>query len=332
MKLRTSTIFVCVLMLLSSLPLFGLDGDSLIVLNFAGDVTFANHFEQHVKNHFEYPFAKFPEFAEADISMVNLENPLTKGGIAAEKLFVFRARPKYVRVLERGGVDIVNLANNHMYDYGEQGLRNTIETLDRAGIRHVGAGVNEKKARTPVILIKSGLRLGFLAYYGLRRHSGSHPATADSAGTALRNLKYIREDIRALRDSADLIFVNFHWGLEKEHYPQPEQIWFAHKTLDYGADMIIGHHPHVLQGIERYKDKYIAYSLGNFIFGGNSRTHEDTAVLQVNIDWRTQHIKNVHILPVAVDYWQPHLLKGEHAKAIADSVKKYSLIFHREAL
>ncbi len=323
------------LVLLGLIPVnraFATQPDSLLVIHFAGDVVFANHFENYVGNRFDYPFKRFPEFSAADISMVNLENPLTTASIASEKPFVFKAKPVYVQVLQNGGIDIVTLANNHMYDYKEAGLLETIYHLDKAGIFHVGAGKNEKTARSAVIFHKKGLRLGFLAYYGLRRHSGCHPATADSAGTALRHLKYIRADIRALRDSVDFIFVNFHWGLEKEHIPQDEQIWFAHKTIDYGADMIIGHHPHVLQGIENYKGKYIAYSLGNFIFGGNSRRHESTAILHVSINTQTHTIQQVSILPVQVDNWQPHLLTGESAKAVLDSVKQYSTVFDYSGL
>ncbi len=306
--------------------------DSLLVIHFAGDVVFANHFEYYVKNRFDYPFKQFRVFSEADISMVNLENPLTTATEASKKPFVFRARPEYVHVLQNGGIDIVTLANNHMYDYKQDGLLETIQHLDKAGIAHVGAGKDEAEARSPVIFRKKGLRIGFLAYYGLRRHSGCHPATADSAGTALRDLRFIRRDIRALRDSVDFIFVNFHWGLEKEHIPQKEQIWFAHKTIDYGADMIIGHHPHVLQGIERYKGKYIVYSLGNFIFGGNSRKHETSAVLRVTIHTHPRTLKSVSIVPIQVDYWQPHLLLGTAAKTVVDSVKKYSSVFTQSGL
>ncbi len=332
-KNRIAILFIAFFYLfLSEKKLFATKSDSLLIIHFAGDVVFANHFEYYVKNRFDYPFKRFPEFGRADISMVNLENPMTTSRDASEKPFVFRARPDYIRVLQNGGIDLVTLANNHMYDYKETGMLETIRHLDEAGIFHVGAGKNERAARSAVILRKKGVRLAFLGYYGLRRHSGCHPATADSAGTALRKLRLIRQDIRVLRDSVDFIFVNFHWGLEKEHIPQDDQIWFAHKTIDYGADMIIGHHPHVLQGIEKYNGKYIVYSLGNFIFGGNSRKHETTAILSVTINTCTRTIQPVTILPVQVDYWQPHLLSGEAARAVMDSVQQYSSVFEKSGL
>lgn len=323
-------ITVQILAFFSVQVLFAADS-SQISINFAGDVTFANHFERYVGTKYHYPFAQFSEFAEADISVVNLENPLTRRGIPSTKQFNFRALPEYVRVLQQGGIDIVNLANNHTYDYSDQGLFDTIYYLDEAGIRHIGAGKNIQDAHQPVVITVKGVRIGFLAYYGLRKHSDSHPATADSAGTALRKLKYIREDIRVLREKADCIIVNFHWGIEKEHYPEEDQIWFAHKTIDYGADLIIGHHPHVLQGIESYKDKFIVYSLGNFIFGGNSRKHETSAVFQAVIDTDTKTIADFKMIPIEINYWQPRILTGSRKKMVQDSLFKYSSIFQKNA-
>jgi len=314
-----------------SASLYAAASDSgTITLNFAGDVTFANHFEYYVGNRWNYPFEKIPEFAQADLSIVNLENPLTRRGIPAAKQFNFRARPEYTRVLKAGGVDLVNLANNHIYDYSEQGLFDTIYFLDQAGIWHIGAGENLASARKPVVLNIKSVRIAFLGYYGLRKHSGSHPASADSAGTALRSLSYIKQDIQAIRDSADVVIVNFHWGIEKEHLPETDQIYFAHKTIQYGADLIVGHHPHVLQGIEKYRNGLIVYSLGNFILGGNSRKHEKTAILQIKIDSNSKKIASFEMLPVQVDYWQPRLLYGTQKQALLDSLTKYSSYFNQK--
>ena len=301
--------------------------DSLIILNFAGDVTLADYFQWHVKRRYDYAFKRLQSFSAAHISMVNLENPISRSGIARDKPYVFRALPEYVKVLVSGGVDIVSLANNHIYDYGERGLFDTIKYLDAAGIRHVGAGRNLEQARKEVIFSIMGKRLAFLAYYGLRPHSGSHPATKDSAGTALRNLRYIRRDIRRLRKTVDYIVINFHWGIESEHYPREDQIYFAHKTIDYGADLIIGHHPHVWQGIEKYHGGIIAYSLGNFIFGGNSRKHATSAFLTVSLNPKQNMKAGISIVPVQVDLWQPSILSGPGGKAFIDRIKTYSSVF-----
>ncbi len=310
-------------------PLVSAPADSLVTLCFTGDVTFANHFENYVKNRFDYPFKNFDVLHNADLAVVNLENPLTRRDCPREKTFVFKARPEYVRVLQNGGVDIVNLANNHIYDYGAQGLFDTIEFLDEAQIAHMGAGKDLAAARKPVIRTVKNIKIAFLAYYGLRPHSGCHPATNDSAGTALRFLPYIRRDIRKIRDSVDYVIVTFHWGIEKEHYPQDDQIYFAHKTIDYGADAVIGHHPHVLQGVESYKGKIIAYSLGNFIFGGNSRSYETSAVLKLILSQSSSATIMAEIIPVEIKFWQPHLAKGKHATQILDDLREYSAKFQR---
>jgi len=300
-----------------------------ITLNFGGDVTLADYFQWYVGKRYSYPFAKLKAFGRADISMVNLENPLTKRGRVRDKPYVFRALPEYVRILQNGGIDLVNLANNHIYDYSRQGLLDTIQKLDAAGIFHVGAGRNLAAARQPVILTVKGVRLGFLAYYGLRAHSESHPATADSAGTALRNLRFIRQDIQNLKAKTDLIIVNFHWGREKQIEPDAEQIYFAHKTIDYGADLIVGHHPHVWQGLEKYKGKIIAYSLGNFIFGGNSRKHETSAFLRVYVSVKSKQVNGVEIIPVQINYWQPQLLSGAEAQNFIHRLKQISSHFKK---
>ncbi|MBN2425337.1 MAG: CapA family protein [Calditrichaceae bacterium] len=299
------------------------------MLYFSGDVTFADFFQNHVKDKFEYPFQKMQWFKNADISMINLENPLTDRGIPVEKKFTFRASPDYVKIMKSGGIDIVTIANNHIYDYGVEGLFDTITHLDSIGISHVGAGKNLAEARAPAIFSVKGINIGFLAYYGLNKHSDSYPATKDEAGTALRNLSYIEEDIKGLKNKADFIVVNFHWGEEKANYPGTDQIDFAHQVIEYGADLILGHHPHVLQGIEVYKKKVIAYSLGNFIFGGNSRKTYKSIILAVNINVCDTKGYSVKIIPIQVDYWQPFKINNSDSLEVIHDMKKFSSIFNQ---
>ncbi len=301
--------------------------DSTIHLMFAGDVTLANHFERHVGYDLSYPFKYLGWFGQADITMVNLENPLTRRGEPVEKLFTFRTKPEYVHILQAGGIDIVTLANNHIYDFGPDGLYDTIRILDKVNIKHVGAGINLESARKAVIFEKKGIRLAYLAYYGLGRHSDSHPATVDSAGTAMRSLDYIREDIARIRDSVDVVIINFHWGIEKQNYPGNDQIFFAHAVIDAGADFIIGHHPHVLQGIENYKGKLIAYSLGNFIFGGNSRKYERSAVLEIILNSRNINKYRIRIHAIEIKNWQPVAASVQAKQNVLEDLHTYSSVF-----
>lgn len=317
-----SFVFLCSVPLSAGTP----EGNA-VKIYFAGDVTFANHFEYYVGDRTGYPFQRLQWFSDADITMVNLESPFTLRGESVEKKFTFRAHPIYIKTLLDGGVDIVTIANNHLYDYSAAGLFDTINYLDSANIKHVGAGADINRARRPVIFNVNDIRMAFLGYYGLGKHSDSYPATETDAGTAMRSLKYIRDDIQKIRPYVDYIIINFHWGSEKQHYPGKAQVAFAHQVIDAGADLIIGHHPHVLQGIESYKNKIIAYSLGNFIFGGNSRKKEKTIVLEIKFDSQNKSDIRANIIPLEVNYWQPLRLKGKMAQAVIDSVEKYSAVF-----
>jgi len=283
--------------------------DSDIVLNFAGDTTLASCFEENVGDDFSYPFAKSPWFGQADLTMVNLENPVTDRGYKILKQFNFRMPPKYIQVLLNGGIDIVNLANNHVWDYSWQGLDDTFIYLDNAGIKYVGAGTTTEEENKPVILEVKGRRIGFLGIFS--------------------NVGNFEECISELKQKVDLVIVNFHWGVERASYPDYYQVNMAHRAVDAGADLVIGHHPHVLQGMERYHDGIIAYSLGNFIFGGNCRRQHDTVVLQLII---RGNLKIPAVIPVRVADWQPYLLEGEEGRMVGNLLREYSSMFENPLL
>ena len=298
-----------------------------VTLMFAGDVTLADFFEREVGDSLSYPFARMKWFGDADLTMVNLENPMTLRGTRVEKEYNFRANPKYARLLHGSGIDLVTLANNHILDYGSEGVFDTIANLDSAEVRHVGAGLNLDAARKPVIVDINGLRIGFLGYLDSIRTRTLQFAGDSTAGPAGFTMDSLLQDIARLRDQADYIVINYHWGVEKSHETQQRQIDIAHRAIDAGADLIVGHHPHVLQGIERYKGKVIAYSLGNFIFGGNSHHSYATAVLRISIPVRSPSAYRARIIPVYVERWQPYALKGSGARRILRQVEDYSEIF-----
>jgi poly-gamma-glutamate synthesis protein (capsule biosynthesis protein) len=175
------------------------------------------------------------------------------------------------------------------------------------------------------------MKIGFLAYY----RGGEAPAAGDSSpGVADREPAAIRRDIRRLKDTlgADLVIVNIHWGIEKADTPETWQRKLAHLIIDTGADVIVGHHPHVLQGIERYRHGIIAYSLGNLLFGGNSRDSYDTALLEIRAGPGTlEH----DLLPVRVRRWRAAPLSGPGANAVIQHVDRLSRIFppiHRQGV
>jgi poly-gamma-glutamate synthesis protein (capsule biosynthesis protein) len=295
--------------------------DPKVTLMFSGDVALAEEFEATIGKDYDHAFAAMPEYREADLAMVNLENPLTKATIPLpNKQFNFKSDPESVRVLQKGGVDLVNLANNHTMDFQEAGLVETMETLDKAGILHVGAGRNETAARRPQIVEVKGQRVAYLGYYG----ADFHAATDKKAGTNFADEARIAADIKSIRDQVDWVIVNFHWGEELANYPAEWQVDLAHFTIDQGADLIVGHHPHVLQGAEIYKGRPIAYSLGNFIFGGNARKDYDTAVLKVALKDRQM---KVEFLPVEVRNYQPQVVVGDRAAQILKHIADLSTSF-----
>lgn len=212
-----------------------------------------------------YFFKEVKSIFEADdLTIVNMEGTLTEEETRADKLYAFKASPEYAKILTEGDVETVNLANNHTYDYGEKSYTDTIAALDAEGIISFG------NDRTAIIEIQ-GIKVGLLGTYELRDHMGCEQEMKDN----IANLK---------EQGAQLIIATFHWGEERENIPNETQVALAHSAIDNGADLVLGHHPHVLQGIEEYKGKNIVYSLGNFCFGGNSGPADmDTMIFQQTI-------------------------------------------------
>jgi hypothetical protein len=295
--------------------------DPTVTLMFGGNVNLLDAIAASAGNDYRWAFANMDEYRQADVSMVNLENPLTRSTLGiGKKQLNFKADPESVKVLTAGGVDLVNLANNHAMDYEEPGLVETINTLNNAGIGHLGAGRDLKEARRPDIIEVKGQRIAYLGYYD----SDLQAADQGKAGTNPRRNNRVAEDIRALRGQVDWIVVNYHWGVELADYPGDWQIDLARFTIDQGADLVVGHHPHVLQGAEIYKGRPIVYSLGDFIFGGNSRSDYDTAVLKVSLKERNM---KVEFLPVEVKKFQPKVVNGAAGDRILKKVEQISSIF-----
>jgi len=293
------------------------------VLCFGGDCLLANHYEDAVGERSDSAFSGFALLNSADLSVVNLECPVTTRGEKIEKPYNFRMNPAFLNALNRGGVDLVNIANNHIFDYGKQGLFDTISYLDSLGIWHIGAGRTEREARMPVIVQAGERRIGIQGYYG----GGEAPvASGPNPGVAPRSLPVILADIDSLRkrDSVDYVIVVLHWGTEKETVPDNGQIGFAHALIEGGADAVIGHHPHVLQGIERYKTGVIVYSLGNLVFGGNSRDTYDTGLFEIALG---MHSAEYRFIPVRLTGWRLVQLSGHDADAVRSQVIKLSSIF-----
>jgi len=213
-----------------------------------------------------YPFELVQDtLSEHDILIGNLESPLCFGGeVYARKLSV-RAHPGYVKGIKDAGFTVLTLGNNHILDYREKAFFETISILDSHGIQRCGAGSDLDEACKPVIAEKDGISVGIVSRCEVAIEAPFY-ASPNLRGIAPLNLEQLESEIRSLRSKVDIVIVALHWGVEDWKYPSPDQVVKAHRIIDMGADLLIGHHPHVLQGIEKYRNGYIAYSMGNFLF------------------------------------------------------------------
>lgn len=263
-----------------------------------------NYFFENVKSVFE----------EDDLTIVNFEGTLTDSTTREDKQFAFKADKSYAEILTDGFVEAANLANNHSKDYGEQSYNDTMDALDEAGITNFGYD------RVAIKKVK-GIKVGLVGTYVL----------ADGLGVK----DSMEKNIQDLKDEgAQVIIASFHWGEEKAEYPNDVQVELAHAAIDAGADLVLGHHPHVLQGIEQYKGKNIVYSLGNFCFGGNMYPSDmDTMIFQQTFTLKGGKLQEdnvTNIIPCSIssveDYnnYQPTPAAGEKETEILNKITQRS--------
>lgn len=276
---------------------------------------------------YDYPFARVGSLIrDADIAFGNLEGPLTsRGAVETEKQYLFRSPPQAVApALARAGFDVLSLANNHSMDYGLVGLHDTQDALRRAGIRYVGAGDNLAAARRPAIIEAAGVRVAVLAY------SLTFPeefwAGVDSPGTAFGHERQVRADVAAARARADVVMVSFHWGREGTQEPRDYQRALGHAAIEAGAAVVVGHHPHVLQGVEYYRGGVILYSLGNFVFGSYSPDAARSVIARLRL--HAGRVREVRLYPIDVlnveVVFQPYRLEGAAADEVVAGLQRIS--------
>jgi poly-gamma-glutamate capsule biosynthesis protein CapA/YwtB (metallophosphatase superfamily) len=235
-----------------------------------------------------------PVLQSADLAVGNLECALGEGGVKAAKAYTFLAPPKAASLLHGAGFDLLSLANNHSLDFGPDVFRQTGELLGENGIRFVGGGANSTQAHAPVRFEIGGLRMAFLAYvdvaseYLSKFDTRSWSAGPATPGIAWADDEEIKKDLQALNGNADVVIVLFHYGTEAVVGPSPRQIQLSRLAVDYGADVIVGTHPHVVQAVEEYKDGLIFYSLGNFVFDGFEGNANQSAILWITVSGKKE--------------------------------------------
>ncbi len=246
----------------------------------------------------------------ADLAVGNLENPLSAQGEARrDKKYTFRGRPQDAEALRAGGINLVTLANNHTGDYGRRALLDTVEAVRTHGVYTVGAGEDLAEARAPVTVHLGRPRqvVTVLAFSNML--PTEFFARAHAPGTNPAYLEQVKQDVAAARKRADFVVVLFHFGKELSPTPSRNQRTLAHAAAEAGADLVVGAHPHVLQGLERYGSTLIAYSLGNFVFPSHRTETRQTAMLSVTrtADGRA----TARLLPCLITGAKPFLAKGK---------------------
>lgn len=265
------------------------DTYSTAVIAAAGDTTQSDVFGEATSwRDMSYPFEDVAGlFCGADLAFVNLETSVsTRGESEKNEGYGFRTDPKYLEVYTQAGIDIVSCANNHTRDFGMDALADTFTSLDEYGIRYVGAGMNKTEAEKLETFELNGITVGFTAINMINMNPTWY-ATDDRAGLNCVDSWDCERQLELIRkydEQCDVLFVSVHWGLEYYNTITEEQQEFAHKLCNSGADIILGHHPHVLQPIEAYNDSVIFYSLGNFLFYKMDDDAGKTALFEIEID------------------------------------------------
>lgn len=239
-----------------------------------------------------------------DFLFANLEGPISSGGQDQGGIYSFRMEPQVISALKNSGFDSVSIANNHIFNWGTEALKNTMELLYNAGISYVGGGFSGQEAYSGRDFNIEGVKFTVLAFSEFT--AGGVQSTSTDAGIAVISEENIKNFVSQAKSRSDLVVVSFHFGEEYKKIPNDYQKKYAELTIDSGADLIIGHHPHVVQTLERYKDSYIIYSLGNFIFDQYFSPETMTGgLLEVEVGTNSKKIERVSLKKVSLNkYYQ----------------------------
>ncbi len=297
--------------------------DNEIHLAAVGDILLSRDVEKRMEEEgLDYPYRQIKEFiSEKDIVFGNLENPIYEGNnpVGKDPDLIFKAKNANAVELREAGFTVLNLANNHTMDHQEVGLVSTMKALQENGIDYIGAGFSYDEARKPLVIDHKGVKIGFLGYSAFQPKDVNFIDKADIC----RVSSEIGSEIEKAKTKCDFLVVTVHWGNEFHFYPSENQRSLAYAIIDSGADIILGHHPHVLQGIERYNDRFIFYSLGNFVFDRQIQKGTDESII-LDLVIKDKAINDIRLIPVKIIDCQPTLAAEDVARGIFERLQKYS--------
>jgi poly-gamma-glutamate synthesis protein (capsule biosynthesis protein) len=298
-----------------------------ITLCAVGDILLDRGVAKEIERHgLHYPFGLVtPILKNADIAFGNLECPIATEGTKIVKRFVFKAKPEYSQTLREAGFDMLSLANNHTLDCGRTGLLETMQNLQPHNIKWCGAGRNRSEAERATVLNVRGLRVAFV---GFCEFLPEGVFTNDAKpGIAFASSENVRRVVSAARKNADVVVASFHWGTEYANRPRALQTELAHVAARSGADLVLGHHPHVLQGLQtittrdastrKLRRTLVAYSLGNFVFDpARERGAAPTETIVLRCRLGKRGIVSAQAVPMKIDNTRPRPATAAEAKAI----------------
>ena len=282
-------------------------------VNYAGSTSFESEMVNRNYDYLHFLSLVRPLFENDDLTIVNFEGTLSERGERQDKEYAFRGNPEYAKVLTSSSVEAVNLANNHTYDYGEAAFSDTKKIMEENGV------IWFEGSNFTITEIK-GVKVGLIGVNGL---------------TYAGKTQFPKIIAKMKEQGAELIIASFHWGEEGAYIPNETQISLAHSAIDNGADLVLGHHPHVLQGIEKYNGKYIVYSLGNFCFGGHKNpADKDTMIFRQVFRFKDGELladyDNVQIVPCSIssvaerNNYQPKPLIGSEYERLRSKIIELS--------
>lgn len=300
-----------------------------ISISFAGDVSLADNWEimPYYKSRNQGVYSILSEdivkyMKSSDLMIVNNEFSFSKRGTPlANKKYTFRGEPSNVNIYKEMGVDLVTLANNHIYDYGETAFLDTLETLDKASIPRIGAGKNSEEASKPYYFIINGYKIAFVNATRAEKFVLTPEATTNKPGVfRAYDPEPFRKVIQETKKQSDYVVALIHWGKEDTHELEKVQLDTGKLYIDSGADLVVGTHAHLIQGVEFYKGKLIAYNLGDFIFG---RLTKDTGILTWNL--KKDGTSEFQFIPAIQKNYKTSMIYGKEAKTLYDKITSWSI-------